>query len=61
MDDRSVNNKSGGDVDDALLLVLCIDDDCENVDMSCMGFQRYFLPEVCVRQNFFFGSSRSTS
>jgi len=54
VDDRSVNNKSGGDVDDALLLVLCIDDDCKKVDMNCMGFQRYFLPEVCVCQNFFF-------
>ena len=57
VDDSSVNNKSGGDVDDALLLVLlmlCIDDDCENVDLGCVGFQRYFSPEVCVHQNFFF-------
>jgi hypothetical protein len=59
VDNSSVNNKSGGNVDDALLLVLlmlCIDDDCENVDLGCEGFQRQFSPEVRVHQKeFFFG------
>jgi hypothetical protein len=57
VDNNSVNNKSGGDVDDALLLVLlmlCIDDYCENVDLGCKGFQRQFSPEVRVHQKEFF-------
>jgi len=36
--------------------MLCIDDDCENVDLGCEGFQRQFSPEVRVHQKeFFFG------
>ena len=59
VDNSSVNNKSGGDVDDALLLVLlmlCIEDDCENVDLGCEGFQRQFSPEVRVHQKEFFSA-----
>ena len=59
VDDSSVNNKSGGGLDAALLLVWlmwCIDNDCENVDLGCEGFQRQFSPEVRVHQKeFFFG------
>ncbi len=57
VDNSSVNNKSDGDVDDALLLVLlmlCIDDDCENLDLGCEGFQCQFSPEVRVHQKEFF-------
>ncbi len=62
VDDSSVNNKSGGGLDAALLLVWlmwCINDDCENVDLGCVyveRFQCHFSPEVCVHQKeFFFG------
>ena len=62
VDESSINNKSGGGLDAALLLVWlmwCIDNDCENVDLGCVyveRFQRHFSPEVCVHQKeFFFG------